>query len=112
MALDVGGGSLINTSDYRAKSNINELGSSVDIVKALRPITFNYNEDLKGSFWFCCSRTAAELNAVVGEKDAVDEEGNPEYQGADVTKLIPILTKALQEALTRIEQLEAQIGGN
>ena len=115
MALDVGnGGSLINTSDYRAKSNINELGSSVDIVKALRPITFNYNEDLSKVHSGFVAHELQELvpNAVVGEKDAVDEEGNPEYQGADVTKLIPILTKALQEALTRIEQLEAQIGGN
>jgi len=35
----------------------------------------------------------------------------PVYQGVDQTKLIPLLTKALQEALERIEQLEAQIGG-
>ncbi len=31
----------------------------------------------------------------------------PVYQGADQTKLIPLLTKALQEALARIEALEA-----
>ena len=31
----------------------------------------------------------------------------PVYQGVDQTKLIPLLTKALQEALERIEQLEA-----
>ena len=34
----------------------------------------------------------------------------PVYQGVDQTKLIPLLTKALQEALERIEQLEAQLG--
>lgn len=33
----------------------------------------------------------------------------PVYQGVDQTKLIPLLTKALQEALTRIEALEAQV---
>ena len=33
----------------------------------------------------------------------------PAYQGVDQTKLIPILTKALQEALERIEQLEALV---
>ena len=76
--------------------------------------------------------------AVVGEKDEVetigtytDADGNVEtevtepavipagatwvqtetrdvYQGVDQTKLIPILTKALQEALERIEVLEAE----
>ena len=34
----------------------------------------------------------------------------PVYQGVDQTKLIPLLTKALQEALDRVEQLEAQLG--
>ena len=35
----------------------------------------------------------------------------PVYQGVDQTKLIPLLTKALQEALERIEALEAAAGG-
>ena len=33
----------------------------------------------------------------------------PVYQGVDQSKLIPLLTKALQEALERIEQLEAKL---
>ena len=32
----------------------------------------------------------------------------PVYQGVDQTKLIPLLTKALQEALERIEVLEQE----
>ena len=35
----------------------------------------------------------------------------PVYQGVDQSKLIPLLTKALQEALERIEVLEAAAGG-
>ena len=35
----------------------------------------------------------------------------PVYQGVDQTKLIPLLTKALQEALERIEELESGSGG-
>ena len=35
----------------------------------------------------------------------------PVYQGVDQTKLIPLLTKALQEALERIEALEAAAAG-
>jgi hypothetical protein len=33
----------------------------------------------------------------------------PVYQGIDQAKLTPILTKALQEVIARIEQLEARI---
>ena len=35
----------------------------------------------------------------------------PVYQGVDQTKLIPLLCKALQEALDRIEELESGSGG-
>lgn len=41
--------------------------------------------------------------AITGEKDAVDDEGNPVYQGIDQSKLVPLLTAALQEALAKIE---------
>ena len=47
--------------------------------------------------------------AVTGEKDAVDAEGKPVYQGIDQSKLVPLLTAALQEALARIESLEADV---
>jgi hypothetical protein len=33
----------------------------------------------------------------------------PVYQGIDQAKLVPVLTKALQEAVDKIEQLEARI---
>jgi hypothetical protein len=47
--------------------------------------------------------------AVTGTKDAVGADGKPEYQGIDQSKLVPLLTAALQEALTKIETLEARI---
>jgi hypothetical protein len=47
--------------------------------------------------------------AVTGEKDEVDKDGNPVYQGIDQSKLVPLLTAALQEALQKIEALEARI---
>jgi hypothetical protein len=46
---------------------------------------------------------------VTGEKDAVDDDGNPEYQGIDQSKLVPLLTAALQEAIAKIETLEARL---
>jgi hypothetical protein len=44
---------------------------------------------------------------VTGKKDAVDDDGNPVFQGIDQSKLVPLLTAALQEAVARIEALEA-----
>jgi hypothetical protein len=46
---------------------------------------------------------------VTGTKDEVDDNGNPVYQGIDQSKLVPLLTAALQEALAKIETLEARI---
>jgi hypothetical protein len=47
--------------------------------------------------------------AIVGAKDAVDADGNPVYQGIDQSKLVPLLTAALQEALTEIASLKARL---
>jgi len=47
--------------------------------------------------------------AITGTHNEVDDEGNPVYQGIDQSKLTPLLTKALIEAVEKIEQLEARI---
>ena len=56
--------------------------------------------------------------AITGVKDAVateDEEekgikkGDPVYQQIDQSKLVPLLTAALQEAITKIETLETKV---
>ena len=47
--------------------------------------------------------------ATTGEKDAVDADGNIEPQCIDQSKLVPLLTKALQEAIAKIETLEAKV---
>ena len=40
----------------------------------------------------------------------LDDDGNtiPDYQGIDQSKLVPLLTAALQEAIAKIETLETQ----
>jgi len=47
--------------------------------------------------------------AITGEKDAVDKDGKPEYQGIDQSKLVPLLTKALQEAISEIDTLKEKV---
>ena len=46
---------------------------------------------------------------VTGVKDEVDEDGDPIYQGIDQSKIVPLLTAALQEAIAMISALETRI---
>jgi hypothetical protein len=57
---------------------------------------------------------AHELQAVVpdcvtGEKDAVDEEGKPVYQGIDTSFLVATLTAAIQELKATVDAQAARI---
>ena len=47
--------------------------------------------------------------AISGEKDAVDSDGDIIRQSIDHSKLVPLLTAALQEAITKIETLETKV---
>ena len=98
------------TSDYRLKENVEPIQGAGDIIKPMKPVTYTYKADGSWMDGFL-AHELQELHprAVIGEKDAVDEEGNPEYQGVDYSKLTPILTAALQEALNKIDALEARL---
>ena len=57
------------------------------------------------------SNTAHEVSnivpeAVSGEKDALDADGNAVMQGIDQSKLVPLLVKTIQELEARITTLE------
>jgi hypothetical protein len=97
------------SSDYRLKTDAQPMTGASARVQALNPVNFAWIADGSRTDGFL----AHEAQAVVpecasGTKDAVDEDGNPDYQGIDQSKLVPLLTAALQEALTRIEALESK----
>ena len=98
------------SSDYRLKENITPMTGGIDKVKLLKPCTWTWIGD--GSFGQgFVAHEAQEVvsEAVHGTKDEVNDEGNPVYQGIDQSKLVPLLTAALQEAITKIEDLETRI---
>jgi hypothetical protein len=99
------------SSDYRLKENVVNLSGAIDRVKLLKPSRFNFIADPDTTVDGFVAHEVSDVvpEAICGEKDAVDAEGNPEYQGIDQSKLVPVLTAALQEALTKIETLEARI---
>ena len=115
------------TSDYRLKSNVTDLTDAVTSVEALRPVTFNFERDPDElTHLGFLAHEVAEVcpSAVTGDKDAmnpavdavVDDDGNviepaqPESikpQMMDASKLVPLLTAAVQELTVRIAALEA-----
>jgi len=104
---------LVSSSDYRLKENVAPLSNATAKLKQLAPKHYtwmNYPEVGVVDGFIAHELQAVIPHAVSGEKDAVDQDGNPKYQGIDISKLVPLLTAALQEALVRIEALEARLG--
>ena len=77
----------------------------------LNPVTFNYKDepDIVYESFIAHELAAYVPHAVIGLKDDVDEQGGVKPQMVDLTKIIPLLTSALQEALRRIDGLEHDI---
>ena len=98
-------------SDHRLKQNVSYDFDATTRLKQLKPARFNFIEypDRTVDGFIAHEVSSIVPEAITGEKDAVDENGNPVYQGIDQSKLVPVLTKALQEAITKIEELETRI---
>jgi hypothetical protein len=98
------------SSDYRLKENWVAVADASTRVNALKPVNFAWIASGERVDGFLAHELAEVVpEAVTGEKDAVDAEGNPVYQGIDQSKLVPLLTAALQEALAQIESLTARV---
>jgi len=99
------------TSDYRLKKNVAAVTDGITRLQQLKPSRFNFIADPERTVDGFIAHEVQDVvpEAITGEKDAVDEEGNPKYQGIDQSKLVPLLTAALQEAIAKIETLEARL---
>ncbi|CAN5333931.1 hypothetical protein BH10PSE12_BH10PSE12_02590 [soil metagenome] len=113
------------TSDYRMKSHFRPLEDPIGKLKALNPGTFEWKVNGETTDGFLAHEFGKAIpGAATGKKDGmreetyVDEETGkqkkrkvPDYQGIDQSKAVPLLVAALQEAIARIEALEAKIAG-
>ena len=101
--------SYVTTSDYRLKENIAPMTGALEKIQALKPVTYVWKATGKTSQGFIAHELAEICpESVVGEKDAVDVDGNPQYQGIDTSFLIATLTAAIQELNTKVKALEAK----
>ena len=122
------------SSDYRLKENVVELQDAVDRVKLLKPSRFNFKADPDTIVDGFLAHEVQDVvpEAITGNKDetteeqreitpaVLDENGDvvteavtetvqvPVYQGIDQSKLVPLLTAAIQQQQTMIDELKAQ----
>jgi hypothetical protein len=98
----------VTSSDYRIKENVNYNFDATTRLKQLKPARFNFIADANTTVDGFLAHEVSSIvpEAISGEKDAVDEDGNPQYQGIDQSKLVPLLVKTIQELEARITQLE------
>ncbi len=120
------------SSDYRLKENVTDISDGITRVKQLAPKRFNFIADADTTVDGFIAHEAATVipEAVSGEKDAMTEEvlyvdgdeipegkkvgdvkiaSTIDPQGIDQSKLVPLLTAALQEAIAKIETLETKV---
>ena len=136
--VNTGGGSVAynTSSDYRLKENVVDLTGASERVNQLDVKRFNFIADGDDTVvdGFLAHEVADVVpEAVTGDKDAMrdeeyevtpavlDDDGNvttevvmgtrsvPKYQGIDQSKLVPLLTAALQEALAEIASLKTRV---
>ena len=98
-------GNYIDLSDERVKENITDAPDALSLINSMQVRSFDWiGRDQHQTYGF----VAQELNSVFEEavKSPDDEET---MWGVRHSKIIPVLTKALQEAVTRIETLETEV---
>jgi hypothetical protein len=126
--------SYVTSSDYRLKTDAQPMTGASARVQALKPVNFEWISSGERVDGFL-AHEAQEIvpEAVTGTKDAMrdeeyevtaavlDDDGMvvteavmgtrsvPDMQGIDQSKLVPLLTAALQEALTKIEAMEIRL---
>jgi len=96
------------SSDYRLKENVTADWDATTRLKQLNPVRFNFisNADITVDGFLAHEVQSVVPEAITGTKDAVDDDGNPVYQGIDQSKLVPLLVKTIQELEARIATLE------
>ena len=132
-----GSATAFNTSsDHRLKENVADMTGAITRVKTLAPKRFNFiaDDSVTVDGFLAHEAQAVVPEAVTGTHNEVetwtqqeiddgdapdgtsagdnklDGDGNtiPVMQGIDQSKLVPLLTAALKEAITKIETLETQ----
>ncbi len=101
------------TSDYRKKNVIGNIEDACERVLDLRPLQYEFKDIInptRQEGFLAHEVQEVVPQAVTGDKDAVDPVTEaPILQQLDHSKLVPLLTQALREAIWKIEDLEEKV---
>ena len=102
------------TSDYRIKENVTDVSSGVlEKINSLRPVHYTQKEcgifgqsDKQRTSFIAHEMQEVLPDIINGDKDAVDENDNPIFQGYKHQDLTAYLVKAVQELSAKVTALE------
>ena len=98
------------TSDYRLKEDVTPMTGALATIAKLKPCNYKWIADGSDGQGFIAHEIQEVLpECVVGEKDAVDDKGNPEHQMVDASFLVATLTAAIQELKVENDALKARL---
>jgi hypothetical protein len=101
------------SSDHRLKENVEDMTGAIARVKQLSPKRFSWivdDLDAANVDGFLAHEAQTVVpEAVTGSHNQVDDDGNAVIQGMDYSKIVPVLTAALKEAISKIETLETKV---
>ena len=98
------------SSDYRLKENIAPMTGALAKVALLKPCTYIWKSTGEAAEGFIAHEIQEVVaGCVTGEKDAVDDEGKPKYQGIDTSFLVATLTAAIQELKAENDTLKQRL---
>ena len=101
------------TSDYRKKNEFGNIEDACERVLDLRPIQYEFKDIInptRQEGFIAHEVQEVVPHAVTGDKDAVDPVTDaPILQQLDHSKLVPLLTQALKDAIWKIEDLEEKV---
>ena len=105
--------SYYTSSDYRLKSNVQDLTDSGAFIDALRPRKFTWNSDgSDGAGFIAHELQEVSPTSVSGQKDALDSEGKPKMQNVEYgsPEMIAMMVAELKALRSRVKQLEQLLG--
>lgn len=102
--------SYVTTSDYRLKKDVEPMQDGLSRIMQLKPCKYKWISDEREGEGFIAHELQQYFpQAVSGDKDKVDENGKPVYQGIDTSFLVGALTNAVQTLKNENNQLRTEV---
>lgn len=96
------------SSDYRLKKDIQPITNGLSTITSLNPVSFKWKaDDTKGEGFIAHELAKYIPNAVIGDKDAIYEDGSVKSQVVDQSKIIAHLVAAVKELKAEFDLYKA-----